>query len=369
MGGISKKIIKKLMLFFLIFSVGALFLKGSEEQETKNYDIKLKPVFNILPTDDPGKGFFVFPVDFKVSRKGKIFFIDSKTGKVLKYSEKGKFEKYIGRKGQGPGEYIAPQKLFLSESKLYVYDGLSRKIHIYKLTGEYIRTLDIGKIVALFSDFYVDKNNNVYALWIDYSGEEIRYVVGKFDFKKRNIEKIKILKREKIKKAVMGGISHEYSQRLFFRIFPGGFVYGDNMDRTIYFYNIKNGVSEKILLIKWKREKISQREVAFLKKMIGKEEAKKLPEYKPFYQNLFVDENEYIYFAKPSDVLTPRKNKINRIIAYNKNGKHLFDFKLPAGYRPLTISKEGIYVLVSKDDDFCIEKFVFEQNQKINKDR
>jgi len=357
------------MFFFLVFSLFFLSLKETQKRDAKNNIIKLIPVFNISPTDNPDKGFFVFPVEFKVSREGKIFFIDSKTGKVLKYSKYGKFEKYIGRKGQGPGEYIAPQKLFLSKSKLYVYDGLSRKIHIYKLTGEYIKTLDIGKIVALFSDFYVDKNNNVYALWIDYSGEEIRYVVGKFDFKKRSIEKIKILKREKIKRAVMGGISHEYSQRLFFRVFPGGFVYGDNMDRTIYFYNIKNGVSEKTFRIEWKREKISQREVAFLKKMIGREEAKKLPEYKPFYQNLFVDENEYIYLAKPSDILTPRKNRIIKTIAYNKNGKHLFDFKLPADSRPLTISKEGIYVLVSKDDDFCIEKFVFEQNQKINKDR
>jgi len=345
-------------LFILSFVVSSELLFSSELSMKKVK--KIVSVFTFSSSDNLKEGFFIFPVDFKVSKRGEIFFIDSKTGKVLKYSKYGKFEKYIGNKGQGPGEYILPQRLFLSESKLYVYDGMLRKINTYKLKGEYVNTLDIGKDLAMSSDFYVDKDENVFAIWIDYSKNHRLDTVGKIMPKENIFEKIKILKKVKIKSAVMGGVLHEYSPKLFLRVFSGGLVYCNNMERAVYFYDLKKDISRKLFQIEWKREVITPKEIAFFRKTIGKEETKKLPRYKPYYRNIFIDDNGWIYFVKPSHILVPYKNKKLRIVVCNKRGKYLFEFKLPKGSRPLSISDEGIYLLMNKDDEFYISKFVFE---------
>ncbi len=67
------------------------------------------------------------------------------------YTLKGEPIGHFARKGQGPGELLSANQFHLSEDRdsLYVYDGVSRKIVMYKLNGDYVKDL-------LFQEYKID---------------------------------------------------------------------------------------------------------------------------------------------------------------------------------------------------------------------
>ena len=63
-----------------------------------------------------------------VNSDDKLLFLDPSGCQVLFFNQEGKFLKKIGRKGQGPGEFIAPLAVgFDSTGNIYVADSRGKK--------------------------------------------------------------------------------------------------------------------------------------------------------------------------------------------------------------------------------------------------
>lgn len=67
-----------------------------------------------------------------------ILVADFINDKLMLFSHDGKFIGNVGRKGQGPGEYIKIHDYFIKDNAIYIYDFSSRKILKYTLDGQYI---------------------------------------------------------------------------------------------------------------------------------------------------------------------------------------------------------------------------------------
>jgi hypothetical protein len=350
-----------ILLLFLIPNV--FFVKGLSipiEHNTNN--IKLTTIFNIFSSENLKKGFFVYSIDFKVSDGGEIFFIDSKTKRVLKYSKDGVFIKYIGRIGQGPGEYIMPTKLFVSKTGVYIYDSVSRKIHHYDTNDNFKKTINIGKLFGFYSDFFVSGKGEVLSICQEYKGSEILKVIGRIKGD-RVMEIIKILKRIKLVKGpVLGGISHSYTPKLFMRTGKQGFYFSYNMESKIYFYDIKKNKIEDRINLKYLRENINSREKDFFENWVGKEEMKKLPKYKPYYENMFVDSKNNVYLLRTSSVLIPFNKRDRKIDKYDLKGNFLYTITLQKNTIPLYIDGKYIYVRRERNSEFYISKVLIKKN-------
>ncbi len=358
-GGFKMSEFKKEKIKRIIYSVVILFLFLTGSKEVFSGDLKiakLKPVFNIFPSEDVEKGFFVYPIDFKTNIEGEIFLIDRKKKRVLKYDKRGKFVKYIGRIGQGPGEYVSPSKLYVGNKKLYVYDQKTRRIHIYKEMGSYLRSMNIQHYPDFYSDFYVNEKDEVYEIWEKYSLRSREKVFGKLSNGK--IENIKVLNREIIKPAaVMGGVIHGYSLRLFFRHGCGGGYVSNNMNREIFFYDYKTGSMRKVLTLKYKKEKISSEDRYYIRKYYGKKEAKKLKKYKPFYENLFSDRKNNIYLLRPLVERISLFKQKKTVDVYDKNGNFIYRVIFPEDAYPLFFENGYVYMQrEGKDGEFFIDK-------------
>ena len=344
-----KKIIYSVVVLFLFLMVGEKVFSGDLKIA------KLKAAFNIFPSEDIEKGFFTFPIDLKTNKNGEIFLIDAKRKRILKYDKRGKFLKYIGRKGQGPGEYISPSKLYVGNEKLYVYDWMAIKIHIYNNRGSYLRTMNIKHRLDFYSDFYVNEKDEVYGIWEKYSGRSIEKVFGKL--LNGEIENIKVLKREIIKAAVMGGMLYSYSPKIFYRHGYGGGYVSNNMNREIFFYDYKTGSMRKVLTLKYKKEKISSEDKYYIRKYYGKKEAKKLNKYKPFYENLFSDRKNNIYLLRPLDERISSYKQKKTVDVYDKNGNFIYRVILPEDAYPLFFENGYVYMQrEGKDGEFFIDK-------------
>ena len=75
---------------------------------------------------------------------GKFYIYDRQTMKIKVFDSAGRFLYDIGKKGQGPGEYVYINFFFLNpkEKKIGLYDPGKGAVHEYTLDGTFLRTIN-----------------------------------------------------------------------------------------------------------------------------------------------------------------------------------------------------------------------------------
>ena len=70
---------------------------------------------------------------------GSIYVFDSQVPVLRKYDARGKFVRNLGRKGQGPGEYLSGGGLAVApDGKVYLWDTGTWRINVYSPAGELV---------------------------------------------------------------------------------------------------------------------------------------------------------------------------------------------------------------------------------------
>jgi 6-bladed beta-propeller len=70
--------------------------------------------------------------------ENRIYVLDMDAADIKVYSRSGEFERAMGRKGQGPGEFHLPSGLDYLRGKLYVADSANRRIQVIEADGKYL---------------------------------------------------------------------------------------------------------------------------------------------------------------------------------------------------------------------------------------
>jgi sugar lactone lactonase YvrE len=74
---------------------------------------------------------FNYPSDVAVDRDGNVYILDTGNTRIQKFGPDGKFLASIGRKGQGPGEFIMPDGIdFDRDGNLVVGDSAQSRLHV-----------------------------------------------------------------------------------------------------------------------------------------------------------------------------------------------------------------------------------------------
>lgn len=105
--------------------------------------VALEPVRKIgdIDTEDENVA-FNYPADVDVDKDGNIYILDAANARVQKFGPDGKYMATIGRKGQGPGEFIFPDTLdFDRDGNLVVADSAQKRIHVIIGGGRDVRTV------------------------------------------------------------------------------------------------------------------------------------------------------------------------------------------------------------------------------------
>lgn len=85
---------------------------------------------------------FNYPSDVAVDREGNIYILDSANARIQKFGPNGKYQATIGRKGQGPGEFMMPDSMtFDKVGNLVVADSSQARIHIIMGGGKDVRSV------------------------------------------------------------------------------------------------------------------------------------------------------------------------------------------------------------------------------------
>ena len=108
---------------------------------------------------------FNYPADVAVDKAGNIYILDAANARVQKFGPDGKYLATIGRKGQGPGEFIFPDAIdFDKDGNLVVADSAQKRIHVIVGGGQDVRSVIVkeelvSSVRPLASGDYVAKGS------------------------------------------------------------------------------------------------------------------------------------------------------------------------------------------------------------------
>jgi len=90
-------------------------------------------------------------VGVAVDREQNIFVTDTMDYSLKKFDAKGKLTKQTGRKGQGPGEFLAPRYIDNTKISIYVSDQFNPKIQVFDKNLNYTHSIPIPLPISDFS--------------------------------------------------------------------------------------------------------------------------------------------------------------------------------------------------------------------------
>jgi sugar lactone lactonase YvrE len=104
--------------------------KGGLWGKTPKVALELIRKIGDIDTEDENVA-FNYPADVAMDKAGNIYILDAANARVQKFDPDGKFLATIGRKGQGPGEFIFPDAIdFDKDGNLVVADSAQARIHV-----------------------------------------------------------------------------------------------------------------------------------------------------------------------------------------------------------------------------------------------
>ncbi len=120
--------------------------KGGEWGLNPKVSIKLIRTIGDVDTNDQNLA-FNSPADLKVDDAGNIYVADSRNQRIQVFDATGRYVRTIGRKGQGPGEFMATNSIdFDNEGRLLVLDNRQRRIQVFSSRGEIVKTIPVSNL-------------------------------------------------------------------------------------------------------------------------------------------------------------------------------------------------------------------------------
>jgi len=80
------------------------------------------------------------PIDISLDINRNIYVLDSQANKIFVFDKHGKKRNEIGRRGQGPGEFLVPISMTVYKDKIAVYEIGSKRVQFLNTNGKYINT-------------------------------------------------------------------------------------------------------------------------------------------------------------------------------------------------------------------------------------
>ena len=100
-----------------------------------------------LDTDDENLQFYR-PRDIAFDNEDNMYILDSGNYRIQKFNKEGNYILTIGRKGQGPSEFMSPTKICIDEkNNIYVRDTSKRYIVVLNPEGKQIRQIEFAGLV------------------------------------------------------------------------------------------------------------------------------------------------------------------------------------------------------------------------------
>lgn len=109
--------------------------------------LELKKLFTISSENQTDTAAYLkMPLSLTSNKNGDIYILDVRAMNVKKFDSEGNYIKSIGRSGQGPGEFLYPNVMFIDNDTLNVTSVQPPKLVKFDLDGNFYYEKHIGQV-------------------------------------------------------------------------------------------------------------------------------------------------------------------------------------------------------------------------------
>ena len=321
--------------------------------------------------EDDDNYYFYGIVMVAVDSEDNIFVLDRENCRIQKYDKNGEYLQTIGRQGQGPGEFQAPQFLRRlhvdSLDTLYVLE--SGRIHAFDTKGNFKKVITLNMNIFLLIG--IDDGGNILAQANSRKQEEITRDIIFISSEEKRIKTIASYPFP-LPPMIRGKIAlgNPYAPRLFScPLSKGRGIYGYSQEYRLFVIN-SSGEAEFIIekespqlpITKKVKDMLVDRYMENQRRrkngtMLSKSEVEKgyvFPENKPFYTRIYCDEKDRIYVLRFKSPFEKEKSEIYDV--FNKEGYYLHKVTMPS--IPIHAIKNGRIYSVRFDNDTGVARII-----------
>jgi hypothetical protein len=326
-------------------------------------ELSLEENLSIGNSENPNY-FFYRLSGLAIDNNENIIALDSKNGTIRTFDANGKFIRSFGRKGPGPSELSSPSSLSLDkEGNIYVLDS-NRFVKKFSKNGELLKYLKLDKRYLSMS---ADANGNIVLLQKDYGNYRNSLVTMRL--LKKNMDGSTIIefpKNVSRKAMFFDGDTQVFFSTLYFDanlIYThspnGNLYYGSNQSYCLHTYDTKNNKIREI----FKEEtptRLSGAEKDQLATGSGNRTPTRkkrirefLPDIKPYFMQLRVDEKEWLYVFK---ITALKGGGPYPLDIFDSDGQYIYRTESPR--IPRIIFKGQMYLTTFNDaENLVIKRF------------
>jgi hypothetical protein len=321
----------------------------------------------------------------EVDDEGNLYVLDFRQCRIQVFNKDGDYLQTIGRKGEGPGEFQRPSRMYLSpDGKLYVIEF--RKIHLFDREGTYEKSIipetpilgmsiaEEGSILGR-SYTYGDEGRSFDIILMDSEGKKVETITS---FPDPSV----ILTQAVSGGAISMGGPPPYSPGLSFCSLSEGLaVYGYSSEYTLFVVNSSGEIIRRIEKEEERQPTSKQEEDEYVKDRLERSRARaggikwsegdlrklyKFAEYKPFFSNIVKDDEGHLFLLKPKSVLNPEEDTYYDM--FSLEGFYIYKVKIHM-VNPRVIKKGYIYTFGEDPDTgyYEIERYRIRNWDQIKK--
>jgi hypothetical protein len=311
--------------------------------------------------EDDDNYLFYGGISIDVDDQGNIYVLEGGNCRLQKFDQAGQYLQTIGKKGQGPGEFEGPSRLFLDKEKnIYISERRKRKIHMFNSQGEFLKSFLLSYTTTNFS---ITPDENIFGVATISTDEESNRCIVKMDPKGKVVKNIaqfaaiKLVKRKGTGNTITTfRISHQYVPALYFsRAVNNKHFYAYSSEYSLFQVNLE-GDLELIIKKEEPLHPISQKEknkiyerFSNLEERWSKgvvKEAVQFPSHRPYFNRIVTDDRGRIYVKRVKSVIDESEEVEFDI--FSKEGHYIYKANLP--FTPSVIKNGYFYEYYSSEE-------------------
>jgi hypothetical protein len=286
---------------------------------------------------------------FRVDKLGNIYVLDSRAPKLIKFDGRGNVLFSIGRKGQGPGEFMVPIMMELGkQNSILVYDLGNRRLTYFSAdTGALLEEKSTARLGRLFR-VDDDSQGDFYGYQILYEPGKKVLIISKFS---PSLEPIKEIFRLEDKQ--LGNEVKPYAPNLQFRVLSDdGLLVANDGEFKFYWHDAKGGLVRTAITNYRPVEFTTADKERYLKALTAdggpppKDQIFVFPDKYPPIEHLITDDCDNI-FIRTYDADQEGRHYYE---AFRKDGKPLGRF--PLGFNVTCVVGNKMYSVERDDNGF-----------------
>ena len=296
-----------------------------------------------------------------VDDQGNIYVLEGGNCRLQKFDLTGQYLQTIGKKGQGPGEFESPSRLFLDkENNIYISERRKRKIHMFNSKGEFVKSILLSNTTTSFS---IAPDENIFGVATIRTDEESNRCIVKMDPKGKIIKNIAqfaairpVQRKGKESTIMTFSIGHQYNPALYFsRSVNNKHLYAYSSEYSLFQVNLEGDLE---LIIKKEEppypisqkeknkiyERFSDLEEKWPKGVV--KEAVQWPSHRPYFNRIVTDDRGRIYVRRVKSIIDESEEVEFDI--FSKEGYYLYKTNLP--FTPTVIKNGYFYEYYSSEE-------------------